>query len=280
MRDSDKKTPSMHSSCWPALLYIAITLAPTALLADITLAGSSTIQPIAQEVAKAFSAKTGIRVSIKGGGSGAGLQAGRDGSVDIGMVSRALTAEESDGLSRYLIGYDGIAIIVNSANPMQGMTKEQAKDIYSGKTTNWQPLCGTDIPITVIAKHKGRSTRALFDDYLALDQMTPAARLGGPNAEVIVLVGSDPAAIGYVSIGSVEQAMAQGVRIKALDLAGVAATQDNIIAGTYPIVRELNLITKGEPGDEARQFIEFFRGPDGQNILKKQSFITTAHKAK
>lgn len=261
------------------LIITLLLLAPAPLLADIRLAGSSTILPVAREAMKAFHEQTSIPISIRGGGSSAGIRGALDGSADIGMVSRSLSESESSNLQNHLIGYDGIAVITHSAIPIAAIDRTQIKAIYSGSISNWRSLGGDDQKISIIAKEKGRSTRKLFDEYCALQTITPGAQLVGPNTEAIVLVGSDPAAIGYVSIGAAEEAAQLGVNIKALPLNGIAATQDNIINGSYPISRQLNLVTKGEPSDEARLFISFMQSTAGQEIIRQHNFVAIEQQA-
>jgi phosphate transport system substrate-binding protein len=274
----------MASNTVPRLIikHLVITLlllAPAPLLAEVRLAGSSAILPVVREAMKVFHEQTGIPISLRGGGSDAGIQGVLEGSANIGMVSRALSNKEREQLQSHLIGYDGIAVIVHSSIPIKAIDKAQISAIYSGKINNWRSLGGRDQQISVIAKEVGRSTRKLFDEHCGLQTITPNAQLAGSNTEAIVLVGSNSNAIGYVSIGAAEEASQLRVSIKALPLNGIPASRDNIINGSYPIRHELNLVTRGEPSDEARLFISFILSEAGQAIIRQQHFVSLNQQA-
>lgn len=248
------------------------------LKAEVRISGSSTVLPIIKEAAKVYFKKTGVRISVKGGGSENGIADMRAGAVDIGMVSRSLFPDERVDMFPHLIGHDGVAIVVNSAVSLTSITSKQVVDIYSGAIANWSALGGGDRRISVFAKKKGRATRRLFDRFFLLEKLTPAARLAGSNAEVVVLVGSDPAGIGYVSIGAAAQAVQLGLNIRALALDGFEPSLANIVNGNYPFVRTLNLVTRGKPGTEAWGFLDFVRGKEGQEIVGKYNFIPADRK--
>ena len=256
------------------LFIILLSLAPAALYAEIRLAGSSSILPVAKEAMKVFHEQTGITISIRGGGSSKGIAQTLDGSADIGMVSRPLNSSEGNKLQSHLIGYDGIAVITHSAIPIKAIDKSQLKAIYSGQIRNWHSLGGNDQEIGVVAKHPGHASRRLFDEHCSIQQILPNAQLASANAEAIVLVGIDPAAIGYVSLGPAEKAQRLGVGINILPLDGVAATRENIINGSYPLRRELNLVTRNEPNNEVQLFIAFMQSETGQEFLRRHHFVT------
>jgi len=254
-------------------LFVALTV-PRNLWADVGVVGASTILPIVKDAGKAFYRMSGIRVVAKGGGSSAGVKAALERTADIGMVSRPLTPEEADKLRAYLIGHDGIAVILNGAIPLSEIARQQVVNIFSGAITNWKALGGKDLEITVIAKRVGRSTRRLFDQFFSLQEVVPTAQLIGSNTEAIILVAGDPTAIGYVSIGSAEHAVQLGLRLRLLPLDGVAATSENVANEKYTLLRPLNLVTLGKPGKESGRFIEFLRSEQGQAFVRKNHFVT------
>lgn len=248
-------------------------LLPLPLCADIILSGSSTILPMAKEAAKPFHEQTGIHLLVEGGGSEQGLEQILSGDIDIAMVSRTLSDSEIKELAPHHIGYDGIAVIVNSAVPLKDITQVQLQAIYSGRERNWRAFGAGDKPITVIAKREGHATRKLFDTYCGLQTISPDALLFGPNSAAIVVVGTEREAVGYVSIGAAEEAIQFGLPIRLLALDGIQATRANIVNGHYPILRELNLVTKDKPRSEVLRFIHFMQGEAGQAILRKYLFI-------
>ncbi len=242
--------------------------------ADVSLAGSSTIHPIIKQAAAIFQKETGIAVHSQGGGSSSGIRGATEGTVDIGMVSKKLDPSQTQALTSHTIGNDGIAIIVNTDNAITGLSRDQIVEIFSGRLANWKQLDFRDKKIILITKEQGRSTKQLFEEFFSLRGKIPeSARAIGSNTEEIMFVASDPYAIGYVSIGSAETAHDHGVFIKPLALDGVAATIANVANGNYPLRRPLNLVTRGRPGEEAGQFIDFLLSPRGQEIVIKEGFI-------
>ncbi|MBI5516204.1 MAG: phosphate ABC transporter substrate-binding protein [Deltaproteobacteria bacterium] len=240
----------------------------------LTVAGSSTVQPVCELAAQAFEREhPGARVEVQGGGSGAGIRTTRSGLAGVGMVSRALHPDERD-LTAYTIGLDGIALIVHGTNPAQNLTRQQVVDIYTGATTDWASVGGAPGPITVVNKEEGRSTLELFEQHFGLrGRFVRNAVIIGPNGQAIATVAASPAAVAYVSIGSATAAIAQGTPLKLLALDGVAATVENVRSGRFPLRRELNLVTRGPAAGLARDFITFVRGPEGRRIVAAQDFV-------
>ena len=134
----------------------------------ITLTGSSTVAPLAAEIAKRYEKlHPGARIDVQMGGSSRGINDARMGLADIGMVSRALKPAEQD-LTAFLIAMDGIGIILHKSNRVSQLSDAQIIAIYTGKIRNWQQLGGADLPITVVNKAEGRSTLELFLSHFAL----------------------------------------------------------------------------------------------------------------
>lgn len=240
----------------------------------LTLIGASTIAPLAAELARRFeSLHPGTRVDVQTGGSARGINDARRGIADIGMVSRALKPEEKD-LQAHTIAWDGIGIILHSANPVAALSRHQISDIYTGKTANWKAVGGRDARITVVNKAEGRSTLELFLGYLKLknSDIKPHVIIGD-NAQGIKTVAGNPDSIGYVSIGTAEYEATNGVPIKLLPLDGVPATVANVRDGTFPLSRPLNLVTHGAPEGLARDFIEFARSKQVHDLVKAQYFV-------
>ncbi|MES2645027.1 MAG: phosphate ABC transporter substrate-binding protein [Myxococcota bacterium] len=258
-----------------ALLLLACTPRPPAV--ELTLAGASTIQPVVEIAGQAFeAAHPGARIDVQGGGSSVGISSTRSGLAAIGTVSRPLKPEESD-LTATTIGLDGIAVIVHADNPMTAITKEQVVSVYTGATNTWTALGWDDHAITLVNKEEGRSTRELFEGFFLLkDRFAANAVIIGPNGQAITTVAGNPYAIAYVSIGSAAFAETQGATIKRLSLDGVAATVENVANETYPLMRPLNLVTKGPPTGGAKVFIDFVLSAEGQAIVRKEDFVPVA----
>lgn len=240
----------------------------------LVLTGSSTVAPLAAEIAKRFESEhSGVRVDVQSGGSSRGITDARQGTADIGLVSRALKPEEKD-LKAFSIARDGVTVILNKDNPVKSLTDKQIVDIYTGKITNWRSVGGKDGTITVVNKASGRSTLELFAHYFKLDNKDIKAQVViGENEQGIKTVAGNPNAIGYVSIGSAEHGAGNGVAIKLLPVNGVEATTANVQNGTFPISRPLNLVTKTQPQGLAKEFIDFAESQKVSDIVKKQNFV-------
>ena len=240
----------------------------------LVLTGSSTVAPLVGEIARRFETKNpAVRIDVQTGGTSRGINDTRNGTADIGMVSRALKPDETD-LHAFTIALDGISIILHANNRVAALKKQQIVDIYTGKITNWKSVGGADARITVVNKAEGRSTLELFLHYLELknSQIKPHTIIGD-NPQGIKTVAGNPNAIGYVSIGAAEYEAERGVPIKLLSLDGVDATIANVRKGTFPLSRPLNLITSREPQGLARRFIEFSRSLQIHDLVEVQYFV-------
>jgi phosphate transport system substrate-binding protein len=240
----------------------------------LVLTGSSTVAPLVGEIARRFETMNpAVRIDVQTGGTSRGINDTRNGTADIGMVSRALKPDETD-LHAFTIALDGISIILHANNRVAALNKQQIVDIYTGKITNWKSVGGADARITVVNKAEGRSTLELFLHYLELknSQIKPHTIIGD-NPQGIKTVAGNPNAIGYVSIGAAEYEAERGVPIKLLSLDGVDATIANVRKGTFPLSRPLNLITSREPQGLARRFIEFARSLQIHDLVEVQYFV-------
>ena len=240
----------------------------------LVLTGSSTVAPLVGEMARRFETMNpGVRIDVQTGGTSRGINDTRNGTADIGMVSRALKPDEAD-LRAFAIALDGVSIILHANNRVNTLSKQQIIDIYTGKITNWKTVGGADARITVINKAEGRSTLELFLHYLELknSQIKPHAIIGD-NPQGIKTVAGNPNAIGYVSIGAAEYEAERGVPIKLLPLDGVDASIANVRNGTFPLSRPLNLITSREPQGLIQRFIEFARSPQIHDLVEAQYFV-------
>jgi phosphate transport system substrate-binding protein len=240
----------------------------------LVLTGSSTVAPLAAEIGKRFESEhPDVRVDVQTGGSSRGIADARTGVANIGMASRSLKEEEKD-LQAFSIARDGIGIILHKENSLKSLSNQQVIDIYTGKLNNWQQVSGKNAPITVVNKAEGRSTLELFLGYFKLKNSDiKASVVIGDNQQGIKTVAGNPNAIGYVSIGTVEFSINNGVPIKLLPLNGIAATTENVQNETFPLSRPLNLVTKTQPQGLDQAFIEFAQSPQVNDIVKKQDFV-------
>ena len=241
----------------------------------LVLTGASTVAPLAAELGKRFESQhPGIQIDVQAGGSARGVNDARQGLADIGMVSRELNPDEHD-LTAWRIALDGVSIILHKSNPVQTLSREQVVAIYTGQIRNWKELGGPDLQITIVNKAEGRSTLELFLHFYKLQNSQIKAHVVvGDNEQGIKTVSANRGAIGYVSIGTAEFEASQGVPIKLMANQGVVASVENVKNGTYPLMRTLNLVTKGAPTPLEKQFIEFSQSSGVQDLVKEQFFVS------
>jgi phosphate transport system substrate-binding protein len=263
---------------WLILPMVAALLVATFLLAGcssggslgtINENGSTTVQPLAEKLAKAFEANNpGVKVDIKGSGTAAGITSVNNGLVDIGAASRELTPADPP-LVKHLLARDGIAIIVPPSNPVTNLTKDQVIAIFAGNITNWSQVGGPNKGIDVMAREEGSGTRTAFQDLVMGKELIRAdATLQNSNGALKTAVSNDPQAVGFLSLGYLDSS------VKALAMNGVPATEENAKNDTYPVVRPLYFLTKQPPTGIVKDFIDFCTGPDGQKIVAQEGYIT------
>jgi len=240
----------------------------------LVLTGSSTVAPLAAEIARRFEAeRPGVRIDVQTGGSSKGIHDARDGLADIGMASRALKAGEED-LFAHTIALDGICMILHRDNPVEQLTRERVVSIYRGDITNWREVGGKDRPIVVVNKAQGRSTLELFLDHFDLDPRdVQASIIIGDNEQGVKTVAGNPDAIGYVSIGTAEYDAEHGAPIKLLPLEGVAPSVASVRSGAFPLSRPLNFVTPSEPEGLEEEFIAFARSSAVSDIVQGLYFV-------
>lgn len=247
---------------------------PDSLQGKLVITGSSTVAPLAAEIGKRFeSLHAGVRVDVQTGGSSRGIADARQELADIGMASRALKTEESD-LHGFAIARDGIAVILNAANPVAVLTEDQVVAIYTGRITRWTEVGGGDAPITVVNKAEGRSTLELFLHYFKLESPAVKAHVViGDNEQGIKTVAGNPDAIGYISVGAAEYSTTHGVPVKLLPMQGVAASIATVKDGSFPLSRPLTLVTKAEPTGLVKAYIDYARSPAVHDLVEQLYFV-------
>ncbi len=240
----------------------------------ITVTGSSTIAPILLEMARAYEhSTTAVRVDVQTGGSARGIADVRQGRAEIGMVSRAAKADETD-IEWRLVANDGLAIVVHRDNPVPALAADQVRALYRGEIGDWSAVGGKAGPVTLVHKAEGRSTLELFLGFFGLvnTQVKPHA-IVGDNLQGVQTVAANPTAIGYVSIGTAETAVADGAAIRLLPFNGVAATVANVANGSYPLLRPLHLVTKQPVAAHVAAFLAFATSKDADRFITEQAFV-------
>ncbi|MEF9958756.1 MAG: phosphate ABC transporter substrate-binding protein [Niameybacter sp.] len=241
----------------------------------IVAVGSTTVAVPMEDLAKKYKEEQpDVVIEVQGVGSSAGVKAAHDGTANIGMVSRELKAEEAnDNFDITTIAYDGIAVVVNPANGVTDLTKEQIKDIFEGTITNWSEVGGADQPVIVVSREDGSGTRGAFEEILKLEKeidgktvssMSPGALIAEGNGTMKATVASKEGAVGFVSLGFIDDT------VKAVSVDGVEATVESVKDGSFAISRPLLILTNKEESAETKEFVEFILGDAGQEIVSEK----------
>ena len=243
---------------------------------QLVVQGSTTVLPIAQAAAEVFMQNNPqANISVRGGGSGNGIAALIEGTCDIADASRPMKVKEillcqKKGISPvpHIVAMDGIAVIVHSSNPIQGLNIEEIKDIYTGKITNWKELGGKDLKIVVVSRDSSSGTFETFEKIvLKGKKVIPESLAQASNQTVATVISTTKGAIGYVGLGYISNT------VKALQVNGVIPEQETVVSGKYPISRPLYMYTNGAPQGTAKNFLEFILIEEGQKIVEEQGFV-------
>lgn len=237
----------------------------------INIAGGTAHIPVMKDAAKriiSFNAK--IKITITGGGSGVGIQKVGEGLVDIGNSGRKPKDSEiaKYGLKLYPWALDGVSVVLNKNNKVSSLKSSQVQNIYSGKIINWKDVGGKDATINLYTRDEASGTRAVFwKKMLKKGEVSAKANVVPSNGAMKVAVANDPNAIGYISIGHIDET------VKAPIVDEVKPSQETAMSGEYKVVRKLYSNTKGEPKPLVKAFIDYIMGPEGEKIIKKHNFI-------
>lgn len=239
----------------------------------ITMAGSTSMEKLANAVAEAFMAKyPGVTVTAEFTGSSAGVEALNAGSVDIGNSSRALTDDEKTaGAVENIVAIDGIAVVANPSTTIDGLTKEDLVGIYTGSIKNWSEVGGEDAAIVVVGREAGSGTRGAFEELLEVEDQCAYANELDSTGAVMAKVAATPGAIGYVSLDVIDDT------VKAMKLNDVEPTADNIKAGTYILSRPFVMATAGEvsaQNENVQALFEYLQSDEGKELIQSVGLIT------
>ncbi len=249
------------------------TEAPAAdLSGSISMVGSTSMEKFANALSESFMEKyPKVTVTAEFVGSGAGIEAVANGSADIGNSSRNLKDEEKEkGVVENIVAIDGIAVVVDPANTVEDLTKDQLSDIYSGAVTNWKDVGGSDAPIVVVGRESGSGTRGAFEELLKLEDACKYSNELDSTGAVMAKVASTPGAVGYVSLDVIDDT------VKALKLEGAEPTEEAIKAGDYILSRPFVMATKGEISEQSdlvKALFDYIYSDEGTEIVKSVGLI-------
>ncbi len=247
--------------------------------AVLQIRGSDTMLQLSTAWAEAFMQAHGdVQIAVTGGGSGTGIAAMINGTIDIANASRKIKDKEieeakANGVNpiEHVVAKDGISVVVNPANPVNELSMAQIKDIYTGKITNWKDVGGRDAKITLAARDNSSGTYAFFQKHVLMKEDYSADALNlQSNSAIVEEVVSNENAIGYIGLGYLVDA---GNKVKAVAVDGVKPDNQSVASGEYKIARGLQMYTNGEPKGLAKAFLEFITSQEGQKIVTKEGFV-------
>lgn len=254
----------------------------------IQIKGSDTMVNLVQAWAEEFSKNNPeINIGITGGGSGTGFAALLNGTCDIAMSSRlaedkelSLAREKKIKMVQFIVGLDGLAVIVNPKNPVFGLTMNEIRDIFIGAHTNWKDFGGLDKKIVILSRESNSGTHVFFKEHVlkrgnnkSPEEFSPDALLMPSSQTIVNEIVQNPSAIGYVGMGYISPELKPISIAKDKKSKYVEPSIKNVIDNSYPISRPLYLYTNGEPVDNIKKFIEFALSDEGQKIVKKTDFV-------
>ena len=241
--------------------------------AGITVAGSTSVEPFAELLAEEYMLHhQKSHIYVQGGGSTAGIEAAMTRAASIGMSSRNLIGDERN-LYAVTIAKDAIAIIVHPTNPIEDLSLDQIREVFSGKIRNWKELGGRNHSIDVVTREEGSGTRESFQKFvMGKEDIDLGALVQDSNGAVRQVIANDPSAIGYISLGLVND------QVKALRISGVEPNLTNVHNGKYKLVRPFLFLFNGEPDGEAKSFLEFVLSPRSQKLLMKEGLVPVIQK--
>ena len=244
----------------------------TDLSGSVTLAGSTSMEKLANAMNEAFMEKyPNVSATAEFTGSSAGIESLAAGSVDIGDASRALSDDEKgQGIVENIVAIDGIAVITDTDNTITDIKSEDLAKVYTGEITNWKDLGGKDEQIVVIGREAGSGTRDAFEELMDVKDSCKYAQELDSTGAVLAKVAATPGAVGYVSLDVLDDT------VNGLKINSVEPTEDNILAGDYVLQRPFVMATKGEISEQSKQvqaYFDFINSEDGQNVIKSVGLI-------
>ena len=250
------------------------TEAPAELSGTVATDGSTSMEKVIGALGEAFMEQNkGVTFTYNPTGSGSGITAVQEGRCDIGLSSRALKDDEkASGLKETILALDGIAVIVNPANPVSDLDVETIAKIYTGEITNWKEVGGNDAEIVLIGREAGSGTRDGFESITDTKDSCKYRQELTSTGDVITTVSTNPDAIGYASLAALKD------NVKALTVGGIAPTEDTVKDGSYVIQRPFVLVTKdgAELSTAAQAFFDYATSADAADLIAAAGAVAVA----
>ncbi|AKL98418.1 phosphate ABC transporter substrate-binding protein [Endomicrobium proavitum] len=243
---------------------------------SVILEGSTTVLPLAQKTAELFMDNNpSIDISVRGGGSGVGINSLLSGRCNAANASRSIKeseivkgAQKNIRPKAYVVAMDAIALIVNNKNSVKALSKQQVKDIFTGKIKNWKELGGADVKIVVVSRDSASGTFEAFNELaLGNAKVSKDALMQASNQGVANIIATTEGAIGYVGLGYL------GDKVKTVSVAGVVPSVETVLNNTYAYSRPLFMYTNGPAKGAVKQYIDFVVSKDGQKAAAELGFV-------
>ena len=231
---------------------------------NVATGGSTSMKNVIAALTEGFAeVEPGVTVSYDPTGSGAGITGATDKTLDIGLSSRALKADET-GVTGTTVALDGIAIIVNKDSKVADLTVDQLKQMFTGEITNWSEVGGDDGEIVLIGREAGSGTRDGFESIVDVKDSCKYAQELTATGAVISAVEANPLAIGYASLSAV------GDTVAMVTVEGVACSEDTVKDGSYKIQRPFVFVTNKSVAlsEQAQAFVDFATSKDAADLIR------------
>ena len=247
--------------------------AATELSGAVTTGGSTSVESVIGILTEAFKEiQPNVDVTYDPTGSGAGITGASEGTLDIGLSSRALKDDEAETLDATVFALDGIAIVVNNENTVEDLSLEQIKGLATVEITNWSEVGGPDAPVVLVGREAGSGTRDGFESIVGVEDACVYEQELTSTGAVLAAVAANPNAFGYASLSAVDD------QVKAVTVDGVEASEATVQDGTYTIQRPFVFVTKkGETlSDAAQAFIDFAISGDADDLIAQAGAVPLA----
>jgi len=254
----------------------------------IQIKGSDTIVNLVQAWVEEFAKlRPGVNIGITGGGSGTGFAALLNGTCDIAMASRAiedkeikLAKEKNIKPVEFIVGLDGLAVVVHPKNPVSKLTMDEVRDIFMGNIKNWKEVGGEDRTIVILSRESNSGTHMFFKEHVlrkgnkkGTEEFSPSALLMPSSQTIVNEVMQNPNAIGYVGIGYLSNYLKAIAIAKDRKSKYIEPKIESVMNFSYAISRPLYLYTPNEPSGVVKDFINFALSNEGQKIVRKVDFV-------
>ena len=242
--------------------------------ADLTWAGCHDLDRGSMNaLAEAFQRLADVTVTIEPSEATQSIRAVARGDAQIGCSGRRKTRDtEERGAKLVPIGWDALVAVTSASNPVKDVSLGDLKSVLEGKITNWRGLGGPDAPIELLVRDKSSSSvGTLVRELLFQDANHVLAGTPVPADKIEQRVQASPFALAITSLST-----ARSNDLSMLNVAGVEPSRSNIVGGKYPLIRPLYLVVGRKAGEQAQAFVKFAKGPDGQQILKREGTINLA----